>query len=384
MPVTINTPRPFRVKPAVAEQRPVRVSFLIDELTPAGTETQLLALIRNLDRSIVEPSLCLLRGQSAVSRALEPDDCPILRLEAGSLRSWQTIGKLWRLRRFLCEQKIDILQIYFPDSTYVGVLAGRLAGVPHIVRTRNNAGYWMTPFHRAMGRLCNLFSEVTIANCEASRQAVIDAEGLAPNRIVVLENGVDLQRFPTPAPLPRAGRVGIVANLRPVKALDVFLRAATRVLAEHPDATFTIAGEGPERSGLTQLAKELKLTDRIEMPGVVRDVPGFLASLDVAVLCSRSEGMSNAVLEYMAAARPIVATTVGANERLIDDGVHGLLVPPDDPASLAHAISRLLREPALSERLAQAARQRVWERYSREAMVRRFEAFYQRLVQRKG
>jgi glycosyltransferase involved in cell wall biosynthesis len=112
----------------------------------------------------------------------------------------------------------------------------------------------------------------------------------------------------------------------------------------------------------------------------VKDVPGFLAGLDVAVLPSRAEGMSNAVLEYMAAGRPIVATAVGATPELIADGEHGLLVPPDDPARLADALDRLLRDPDLARRLGAAARRRARDRYGRAAMVRRFEAFYESLV----
>ena len=113
------------------------------------------------------------------------------------------------------------------------------------------------------------------------------------------------------------------------------------------------------------------------------DVPAFLGGLDVAVLCSRSEGMSNALLEYMAAGRAIVATNVGAAPELIEDGVHGLLVPPDDAGRLAEAIDALLRKPELARRLGDAARQRARDRYGREAMVERFTDFYERLGSQK-
>src|SRR5262249_53232775 len=131
-----DVPRPPEARPALA--RPVRVCFLIDELAAAGTETQLLALIRRLDRCRLLPYLCLLRGVSVASRALEPDDCPVLRLGAGSLRSPANLVRAWRFARFLRRERIDVLQVYFPDSTYFGVLVGRLAGVPAVVRTRNN------------------------------------------------------------------------------------------------------------------------------------------------------------------------------------------------------------------------------------------------------
>ena len=111
--------------------RPVRVCFLIDELAAAGTETQLLALLRRLDRSRVRPYLVLLRGDSAASRALEPDDCPVLRLGVGPLHSPATLARAWRLARFLRRERIDVLQAYFPDSSYFGLPAAYLAGVPH-------------------------------------------------------------------------------------------------------------------------------------------------------------------------------------------------------------------------------------------------------------
>ena len=399
--------------------RPVRVCFMIDELGIAGTETQLLALIHHLDRRRVQPFLCLLRGESP----LGPDDCPVLRLGVKSLRSPRTLLAAWKLRRFLRREQIDVLQVYFPDSTYLGVPVARLARVPAVVRTRNNIGHWLTPLHRFLGRLLNPLTTATIANCEAARDALLAAENTRPESVIVLENGVDLERFDevpplTPRPVRGSGiamegvarpesskgvssepsrpsktqgvppasgplrRVGVVANLRRVKGLDVFVEAAARVVRDVPDATFAVAGEGPEREALARQAAGLGLGERFVLRGGVQDVPGFLAGIDVAVLPSRAEGMSNAVLEYMAAGRAVIATAVGANPRLIDDGVHGLLVPPEDPASLAKAIRDLLDDPGRACRLARAARRRVEAEFSRAAMVRRFQAFYEGLVQR--
>jgi glycosyltransferase involved in cell wall biosynthesis len=356
---------------------------MIDGLTRAGTETQLVALIRHLDRRRVEPFLCLLNGEDEHARSLEPADCPVIRLGVRSLHHPATLGKAYRLARFLRRQRIDVLQAYFPDSTYLGVAVARLAGVPHVVRTRNNLGYWMTPLHRWLGRVCNRWTDVVVANCDACRRAIIADEGTDPARVLVLENGVDLVRFPDLGRTggPKAGRrVGIVANLRPVKDPELFVRAAAEVAASRPDVTFHLAGEGELRPVLGRLAGELGLAGRVFLPGAVTDIPAFLAGLDVAVLSSRSEGMSNALLEYMAAGKAIVATAVGANGQLIEDGVHGLLVPPGDWARLAGAVGRLLDDPCLAARLGSAARRRVEERYSRAAMVRRFEDFYEELV----
>jgi glycosyltransferase involved in cell wall biosynthesis len=369
--------------------RPLRVCFLIDSLQPAGTETQLLALIRHLDRSRVRPALCLLNGEGELSRSLEPADCPVLRLGVKGLSRPQTLAKAWRLARFLRRERIDVLQVYFPDSTYFGIPVAWLARVPRIVCTRNNIGYWTTPFHRRLARLCHRLASGLVANCQACGQAVTDGEGLSPKRIAVLENGVDVSRFPEPLRWPHSGpgparRIGITANLRPVKDLQVFVRAAREVADSHPQVTFHIAGEGELRPELEKLIADLKLMERVSLPGTIQDVPGFLGELDIAVLCSRSEGMSNAILEYMAAGKAIVATAVGGNMQLLEYERHGLLVPPGDPHRLAGAMRRLLDDSALASRMARAARQRVEQRYSREAMVRRFESFYEELVWGNG
>jgi glycosyltransferase involved in cell wall biosynthesis len=356
---------------------------MIDRLGPAGTETQLVALIRHLNRKRVRPFLCLLDGEDEQSRCLEPDDCPILRLGIRSLSHPRTLWQAWRLARFLRRERIDIFQAYFPESTYLGVPVARLAGVSYVLRTRNNLGHWMTPTHQRLGRLLTRVATGTVANCAASRQAVLADERSPARSVVVLENGVDLERFRAIAPVSHNGRprcVGALANLRPVKGLDVLLRAAALVGAAHPDVQFRVAGEGDERPSLEQLAAAQGLADRFGFLGSVADVPAFVGGLDVAVLSSWSEGMSNAVLEYMAAGRPIVATAVGATTELIDDGVHGLLVPPGQPERLAGAIDALLRDPVRAARLGAAARRRVEERYSREAMVRTFEDFYVNLA----
>jgi glycosyltransferase involved in cell wall biosynthesis len=171
-------------------------------------------------------------------------------------------------------------------------------------------------------------------------------------------------------------RIGAVANLRPVKGLDLLVRAAAEVLKTFPHVEFEVAGEGEQRAELERLIAELKLGGHFKLCGAVADVPAFLASLDIAVLSSRSEGMSNALLEYMAAGRAIVATRVGANSRLVREGQDGLLVAAEDPAALAAAIALFLHDPSSAGRCGESARQRAVESFSRAAMCQRFEQLY--------
>jgi glycosyltransferase involved in cell wall biosynthesis len=362
--------------------RPIRVCFLIDRLTRGGTETQVLALIRALDRHRVEPTLVLLDGADSESQLLEPDDCPVLRLGLRSLHKPSTLVAAAKLTGFWREHGTDIVQTYFLDSAYLGVPLARLAGIRKVVRVRNNLGHWLTPTHRWLGRIVGRLADVTLTNCEPARQALLAAEGGPPGKVVVLENGVDLDRFTAlpPSKNGSAPRIGVVANLRPVKGVDVFIRSAARLATDYPAATFHIAGQGEQRPELERLIVELGLGDRVTLHGAVADVPAFLANLDVAVLPSRAEGMSNAVLEYMAAGRPVVATDVGANGHLLGNGEFGVLVPPGEPEALAVGIRQILADPLIAAGIAATARRHVQDNYSRDAMRLQFEDFYRRLA----
>jgi L-malate glycosyltransferase len=363
--------------------RPLHVGFLIDRLSRAGTETQLLALIRALDRTRVRPFLYLLDGTDAESRALEPADCPVERLGLTSFRRPGALARAARMAARFRRDRLDVLQTYFLDSTYLGVPLAKLAGVRRVVRVRNNLGEWLTVKHRLLGLLYGRLADVTLTNSAAGRDALRRVERLHPRRLAVLENGVDLDRFlATPPPDFRHAdvlRVGALANLRPVKNLPALVEAAAALAPRFPGLRVQVAGDGPQRPDLERLIAEHGLAGRFQLLGPVADVPAFLARQDVAVLCSLAEGMSNALLEYMAAARPVVATAVGAATDLIRDGEEGLLVPPGDAAALTAALGRVLGEPVLARRLGESARRRVRERHGRAAMRWRFEQFYDAL-----
>ena len=379
MPMTLRAPRIFGRSLA----RPVRVSFLIDNLGRAGTESQLLALLRTLDRARVEPSLVLLDGSPEASRKLEPDDCPVLRLGVTKLLGRDACRAAMRLRRFWRETRPDIAQLYFLDSAYFGVPVAKLSGVPKVVRVRNNLSYWLTRKHRILNRAIRPLVDATLTNSEAGRDALMMQDGLPFERIAVIENGVDVERFPFPGRRPFFQdmiRVGCVANLRPVKNIDGLMRVAATLLPRFPELRFEVAGDGEQCPQLERLREDLGLGERFRLLGSVRDIPEFLAGLDVAILPSHSEGMSNALLEYMAAGRPIVATDVGASSKLLDGGACGVLSPSSRDEDLAEACRRLLGDPARARRLGEAARGRVEATYGREAMRLRFEDFYLKLA----
>ncbi len=363
--------------------RPVRVCFMIDRLSRARTETQLLALIRDLDRTQVKPTLALLDGEDDLSRALEPADCPVIRLGVRKLLSGRAVSAARRLRSFWREHRTDVLQVYFLDAAYLGAPLAKMCGVKKVLRVRNDLGYWLTREHRAMGRLVRPFVDFTLTNTAAGKGSLVAAYGASAKRVAVLENGVDtvrFRRFLLPDLTKPRIRVGCVANLRPVKNIDGLMRTAKAALEKFPQLVFEVGGDGEQREELDRLHAELGLGDRFILRGSVSDVAGFLRSVDVAVLPSHSEGISNVLLEYMAAGRAVIATDVGANSKLLAGGTCGLVVPASDPGALVEALGELLANPLRAAGYGAAARRRVEAEYSRAAMTKRFEAFYRGLM----
>lgn len=362
---------------------PLRVCFLIDNLTVAGTELFLLTLIERMDRSKIIPHLVILNGHDKLSQSLEPDYCPVLRLGVQSFARPRTLLRVWQFRRYLREHRIDIVHTFFADSSYFGAVTAKLAGVPVVLRTQRNTGYWMTPGHRRLGQLVSRMIKLVTTNCEAARDAVLADDPRA--QVEVIPNGIDFDRFEQIDAPSRGSRkspkiVGIVANLRPVKTIDLLVQAAHILRDTHPDALFQVVGRGDCLPDLQNMVSELGLTERFQFLGAMDDVRPFLATLDVAVLCSKSEGISNSILEYMCAARPIVATTVGGTAELIQHEQTGLLVSPGDATALAAAIGRLLTDQDLAVRLGTAARETARQEYSRETELRRYENLYERLA----
>jgi len=373
---------------SIVNKQPLRVCFLIDQLARAGTETQLVALIRNLDRSKVQPYLVLLDGNQPISRMLEPDCCPILRLGLRSFRYPNVLYQCLRFAAFLSNNRIDVLQTYFVDSSFFGLLIAWFIRIRHRLQVRNNLGHNLNNWQRLSLRFLSLFATKTIVNCAAAQRHFIKTclplnPGKISDRIVVIENGVDLDRFISIPTKNNSGHynnictVGSIANLRPVKGLNFLVEAIGQLIPRIPGIKLQIAGEGEQRYQLLDHAALYAVP--LKLPGSVDDIPNFLSEIDVYVHVSLSEGMPNAVLEAMAAGRPIVATCVGGVPELIQHERTGLIVPPGDVNALAHAISRMIHDRDLANRLGNAAREFVLTRFSRKAMIRRFEEFYQKL-----
>jgi glycosyltransferase involved in cell wall biosynthesis len=176
----------------------------------------------------------------------------------------------------------------------------------------------------------------------------------------------------------------MVANFNfEIKGHRYFVEAAKALSDRFTEAAFVLVGDGPLRKRVEQMADELGLKKRVRFLGKRNDVPAILAGLDIAVLSSTSEGLSNVILESMAAGRPVVATDAGGSSELVSNGVNGYLVPPADSRAMAEAIERLLRNPREAIEMGRMGKSMVQDKFSQKHMVENYEKLYLSLLTEK-
>jgi glycosyltransferase involved in cell wall biosynthesis len=354
--------------------RPTRILYCIESIDRGGTETQLVELINRLDRDRFAPRLCTLRPSGTY---LDEVDCPVLELGVGRLVSpsgWQGVR---RLGGYIEEHGVEIVQSFFQDPTLVAMPAARMGGAPVRMVSFRDMGFWRTPVQEFLMRRAYPLATGFLANSMAVKHEVCRRDHLDPSRVKVVYNGVDKGPFPFVEHLENEIAVGIVGNLnREVKRTDLFLRAAARIAARHPEVSWHVVGDGDLRPRLEALAAELGIADRVVFAGRIADVPAYLARLAVGVMCSDSEGLSNAVLEYMLRGCAVIATAVGGNLEIVRDGQTGLLVPPGNVTALAGAMSRLIEEKTTRLMLSLKARNMVEENFSWSTCVEAHQEIY--------
>lgn len=367
--------------------RRIRVAYLIDRLQRAGAQAHLGQLVSRLDRGGFEPEvLCLLAG-GPVADEMRSRGVSVEVLGLGRLYGPRAVAELFRLARRLRERRIDVLHTYLVSANIYGAIAARMARVP-VITSRRDIGFSRNWRLRLVEeRLINPLVHRVVAVSPAVAELTRREHGIPPGRLVTIENGVDVLVWrPEGQPRAEARRelglrddevaVGVIGHLSPVKGHADFLEAAARVSAQAPPTRFVLVGDGPLRSELHALAASLGLGDRVVFAGTRADMPRVLSALDVVAVPSHSEGMSNALLEAMAMALPVVATRVGGNPDVVRDGETGRLVAPRNPAELARVLLELVMDRTARDSLGRAARRYVASNLSLSGMVARYEELY--------
>lgn len=352
------------------------VSLLVGQMGLGGTEKQVALLARGLQERGARVSVLLL--WSGGSRRDELDGIRVEQLGFGRLHSLRAVPRnvraMGRLVRFLREEKPDVLHAFLTASYLVAAPAARLARVP-LISGRRSLGNFKEGhrFVLFVERIANRMTRHIIANAHAVAADAIRQERLDPAKVSVVYNGLPAEAFEVETLPTQVPTVLCVANMHSYKGHGHLLEALTLLRKRGVKCRTVLIGDGQERAELERQAAGLD----VAFEGQRKDVPAFLAQTDVFVLPSLEEGLSNAVMEAMAAGKPIVATAVGGTPELLG-GDRGLLVPPADPLALAAAIERLLTDRVEAERLGAAARAWSEVHLSVDAMVDAHVRLYRR------
>ncbi|MGH9325232.1 MAG: glycosyltransferase [Terriglobia bacterium] len=305
----------------------------------------------------------------------------------GSLYCFQSLLSRMALGQHLRAQQIAIAQAFDFYSNLMLIPTARLARVPVVIGSHRQLGDLLGPARFTSQGLAFRLCDRVVCNSRAAANRLVE-QGVSERKIVVIPNGLPEEAFNETLPvLPKSDgilRVGMIARMNnPVKNYPGFLHAAARLVPRFSKVEFLLVGDGPLRPDLEKLAKKLGLERQARFLGDRTDVPAVLASMDISVLTSFSESLSNAVMESMAAGLPVVATRVGGNVDLVREGETGFLVPVNDEISLANALERLLLDPAMRLRLGGHAKQVMRSTFSLRTVREQYENLYSDLLARK-
>jgi glycosyltransferase involved in cell wall biosynthesis len=355
--------------------------LMTNSFETGGSERQFVALANSLDRSKFKVSLGCVRRRGAFSEAV--GEVPEFRLW-GSAYGWKSWKTRIQLAKHLHGEKTQIAHAFDFYTNLTLIPAAKFARIPVIIGSQRQLGDLLTPTQErvqsAMFRLC----DAVVCNSRAAADLLI-AKGISDSKIIVIENGLPREAFSdvTPALPPGRIRVGMIARMNTrSKNHNLFLAMATRLRNRFPDVEFVLVGDGPLRAELEQEAKKLSIADRVTFLGDRRDIRAILASLQVSVLPSASESLSNVILESMAGGIPVVANKVGGNPELLGDE-RGILVKPDDTEAFGVAVARLLGDAQLRVEIGRRGREFAETHFTIENMRKRYEDLYAALLNHK-
>lgn len=306
---------------------------------------------------------------------------------AGGLLSARGLLRILKLSQLIAASNFDVVHTHDLYSNLMAIPAAALAKVPRIISSRRDLAswWWYTPRNRRILRWIQKLSHVVVANSQGVKNFLVEHDGFESRHVTVIRNAVDDSRFNLPSERSvffshwpsDAFIFVVVANMHThTKGHRFLIECIESVRKKHPRARFALVGDGALRVEFESLCYQIGQSDAILFMGARTDVPRILASCDAAILPSLAEGLPNSVLEYMAAARPIIATQVGGIPELIDQGVTGLLVPPADTVSLANAIMQVMDDPMASLKMGQLAREKAQSEFSYERLLDDIDSIY--------
>jgi L-malate glycosyltransferase len=373
--------------------KPAPILLMARSLDAGGSQRQMVELALALDPAEFEVHVACFYDYGIRAGELRQRGVPVLYLPVRSFLSFSAARNAWILGRYLRRNRIQLVHTFDRPLACFGVPAARMFGVP-VVLSSQRAHRALHPQHRWLDRLTDRMVDGIVANCEAMRRHLVDDEGVPASLIHVCYNWIDTERFhpqPKLRPGALAGKrtanalcaltnaslvIGAVCVLRPEKDLLTLVEAFARVSRIASGLALLIVGSGPMLAALQDRARDLGILSQCVFQPEVTDVAPWLKEIDIFVLPSRSEALSNSLMEAMACGCCAVASDVGGNPELIQDGRTGLLFRPGDVEDLAEKLRRLICDERARATLAESAAGSIRERFDRRTAVPQMEAVY--------
>lgn len=374
---------------------PPLIMHVIHHLVVGGMENGLVNLVNHLPADAFRHVVVCVEEYSDFRDRIERSDVEVVALHRSKVGPAAVRREIFRLCRRLRPALVHTRNLSGLDA----LLPSWLAGVPHRVHSEHgwdvdnlDGRQWKPALLRRLHS--PLVSHYVTVSRDLQR-FLVSRIGIGARRITQIYNGVDTRRFAPPTVRPQDEgfppdfrgahrvRIGAVGRIQPVKDQSTLLRAFASMVAARPDlrdvARLVVLGGGPLLADLRALADSLGIADIAWLPGSTNQVPSLLRGLDLFVLPSLNEGISNTILEAMSTGIPVLASRVGGNVELVSDGVTGRLFAPGDGDALAHQMQAYLDDPSERQRHGAAAREAVLQRFSLDAMMSQYRAVYDKV-----
>jgi glycosyltransferase involved in cell wall biosynthesis len=365
---------------------PIPIAFCITELDPGGAERALFQLVTRLDRTRWAPHVISLADGGSLIQAFEQAGIPVTTLHA---RGRFDLGLVFRLISALRKIRPQILQTFLFHANILGRIAGICARIPHIfsgIRVAERR----SPWYLRIDRWTDFLVDKHVCVSEGVREYSQQIGHLPAKKLVVIPNGVEIEKFNAATPLERS-RFGLteddfvvvsIGRLDHQKGYDFLIESIASWEKMPLNFQLLIAGEGPAKNDLQQLIEKHHLEKQIHLLGYVHETPGLLQLADLYVQTSRWEGMCNALMEAMAAQRAVISTQVEGTRELITDSVNGYLVPFDDRLTLISKIILLMQDAARREEFGNISYRVISQQYTTNTMVSAYDALYSQFTPR--
>jgi len=366
------------LKPAVS---PKPVLLMVRELGLGGSERQMAELAQALDKSEFEAHVGCFIEDGFRAQELRRAGIPILALPVRSFLAFNALEGAWHMGQYLRRHRIQLVHTFDLPLTCFGVPVARAWGVRAVLSSQR-ANRALQPRYRRLARFTDRLAHGIVVNCEAMRVHMIEDEGARPERLYVCPNWIDIEHY---SPLPPlrppllAGAslvIGVVCALRPEKGLLTLIDGFSQVRDAAPGLKLIIVGDGPMLGPLEQRARQQGLGQQCVFQPGVADVREWLREIDIFVLPSLSEALSNSLLEAMASGCTMIASRVGGNPELVRDGKTGLLFTAGDAEDLARCLRSLIGSKPLREQLRENSLRFVRENFHKGASVGRMQELY--------